>query len=84
MDRTFWTERLAKAKAQLASYDDAIMALTTGGVQQYTLDTGQTRQTVTKLDIEWMQKNLDSLENKVATLEARLYGCGTSIGRPGW
>lgn len=84
MDSTFIQERIDATKAQILAYEDAVLALATGGVQSYTLDTGQTRQTVTKLDLNALNKVLDSLYNRCATLEARLNGSGTITARPAW
>lgn len=67
----------------IAAYEAAQLALGTGGVQSYLLDTGQTRQTVTKFDILDMQKALDILYNRCATLSARLGGASI-IARPAW
>lgn len=83
-DTQFLKDRIDATKTQIIAYESAIDALVTGGVQSYTLDTGQTNQTVTKLNLSSLQKTLDSLMNRLATYEARLYGCGTTIGRPGW
>ena len=63
---------------------NAISAIVAGGAQSYTLDTGQTRQTVTKFDISSMNRILDSLYNRCAMLEARLTGNNTITGRPAW
>ena len=68
-------------KAQIIVYEDAALALGIGGVQSYELDTGQTRQRVTKLDLPAIQKTIESLYNRCATLEARRTGAGTVIGR---
>lgn len=84
MDRAFLQARIDATKLQIVAYEDASLALGTGGVQSYTLDTGQSRQTVTKLDLAWMQKTIDSLYNRCATLEARLNGSGTVMVRPAW
>lgn len=81
---TFCEERLAQAKAQVLIYDAAITALVTGGAQSYTLDTGQSKQQVTKLDLDKLQAILASLENKVVTLEARCNGSYRTYGRPVW
>lgn len=83
MDRVFIQDRITATKAQIVVYEDAATALATG-VQSYTLDTGQSRQTVTKLDISALQKTIDSLYNRCATLEARLNGSGTVTTRPAW
>lgn len=82
MDRDFIQARIDATKTQIVAYETAADALVTG-VQSYTLDTGQSRQTVTKLDISALQRTIDSLYNRCATLEARLNG-GTLTGRPAW
>jgi hypothetical protein len=84
MDRAFTLERITATKAMIVEYENAVTALgTQGGVQSYTLDTGQSRQTVTRADIPALNGMLDSLYNRLATLEARVYG-GTVTARPAW
>lgn len=82
MDRSFIQGRIAATKLQIVAYEDAALALA-GGVQSYTLDTGQSRQQVTKLDLGAIQKTIESLYNRCATLEARLSG-GTVTVIPAW
>jgi len=84
MDATFLQARIDATKAQIIAYEDAATALASGGVQSYTLDTGQSRQTVTRLDLDNLQKTIGSLYNRLATLEARLNGSGTITARPAW
>lgn len=84
MDRTFLQARITATKAQIIAYEAAIDAIIAGGIQSYTLDTGQTDQTVTKLNLAATQRTLDSLYNRCATMEARLNGSGVVTGRPGW
>ena len=83
MDAAFIQARIDSTKAQIIAYEDAATALASG-VQSYSLDTGQTRQTVTKLDLSALQRSLDALYNRCATLEARLNGSGTVTTRPAW
>lgn len=83
MDADFIQSRIDATKAQIVAYEDAATALA-GGVQSYTLDTGQSRQTVTKLDLSAIQRAIDSLYNRCATLEARLNGSGTVTVSPAW
>lgn len=83
MDREFIQARIDATKAQIIAYEDAATALASG-VQSYTIDTGQTRQTVTKLDMRGIQITIDQLYNRCATLEARLNGSGTVNVRPVW
>lgn len=84
MDRTFALERIAATKAQIVAYENAILALSAAnGVESYSFDTGQDRQSVTRANIPSMQKMLDGLYNRLATLEARVYG-GATQARPCW
>lgn len=83
MDAAFIQARIDATKAQIIAYEDAAAALASG-VQSYTLDTGQTRQTVTKLDMRGLQLTIDQLYNRCATLEARLNGSGAVTVRPAW
>jgi hypothetical protein len=80
MDREFLEARIEKCKAMIIAYEDAITALVTEGVKSYTLNTGQTVQTVQEHDLASLQKSLDGLYNRCATLEARLNGTGTITG----
>lgn len=82
-DRTFWEARLAAKKAALAAYDLAITALA-GGAQSYSLDTGQTRQVVTKANLTEMRNVMRILETDISTLNQRLCGSGRFQVRPGW
>lgn len=82
-ERTFWQGRLDKKKTQLAAYDDAITALASGA-QSYSLDTGQTRQVVTKANLTELRNMASTLEAEIATLMQRLGGCGTFQVRPAW
>lgn len=84
MDRTFIQARITATKAQIIAYETAIDAIIAGGIQSYDLDTGQSVQKVTKLNLAATQRTLDSLYNRCATLEARLNGSGVVTGRPGW
>jgi len=83
MDAAFLTERIIKTKALIIAYEDALLALASG-VQSYKLNTGQTDQTVTKLDLTSLNDVLASLNNRCATMEARLNGSGTTIVTPAW
>jgi hypothetical protein len=73
---TFWSDQLAAAKLSAINIQAAIDALTIGGVQMYRLSTGQTDQMVTKMNLTSLHTVLQSTLNRVATLQARLGGCG--------
>ena len=84
MSPEFLAKRIAATEAAIIAYEDALIALGgEGGVMSYTLDTSQTRQTVTRADIGRMQQTVTSLYNTLATLSARRCGA-TSIARPAW
>lgn len=81
-------ERIVKTRELIVIYEDAIGQLATGA-QSYTLDTGQSRQVVTRQDLGSMRLMLAELEAKLARLEdelaAALYGSGGAVYvRPHW
>jgi hypothetical protein len=84
MDTTFLQERITATKAQIVAYEDASLAFGTSNIQSYTLDTGQSRQTVTRADLSQLQRTLEGLYNRLVVLEARLTGNGVLIGTPAW
>jgi len=84
MDPTFIQERITSIKLRIVAYEDAALALGIGGVQQYTLNTGQTIQTVTKFDLKDIQEMIDGLINQLAVYQARLTGDGQVAVTPAW
>ncbi len=79
-DREFLEQRLVVIEAQITAYDAALLAFAGGAVQSYTMDTGQTRQTVTKANITEIRRLLDGLMNQRAVLRAQLgYGGHTYV-----
>jgi len=83
MNRAFINDRITATKAAIVAYEDALTAFATTNTQSYTLNTGQTQQSVTRADISKINKIIDSLYNRCATLEARLNG-GTVMVTPSW
>ena len=81
---TVWLqERITAKQTAIVAYEAAILALATGA-QSYTLDTGQTRQTVTKANLTEMRKTLKELESDLEKLDRRLNGATPNYARPGW
>lgn len=80
----FLQDRISSTELQITAYESASLALGTDGTQSYKLDTGQSIISVTKLDIEWINGNIDSLYNRLATLCARRDGSGVVTVRPSW
>jgi hypothetical protein len=72
----FLEDRLTATQALIIAYEDAVLQIGTNGMQQYTLDTGQTRQVVSLADLGSLRLTLDGLYNRCATMEARLNGGG--------
>lgn len=84
MDTAWLKQRIEVTKTQIVEYETAATDLASGVIQSYTLDTGQTNQTVTKASINTLQRVIDSLYNRLATLEARVYGTGQISVAPDW
>jgi hypothetical protein len=78
----WWAQRAEATQAAILVYEAAIEAVSTG--QSYTLDTGQTRQTVTRANVTELRLMLASLENRLSQLLDRINGGGAHYGRPGY
>ena len=76
--------RITAMEALALVYETSLTALATAGVESYTLDTGLSRQTVTKQDISKIQAAYKSTLNLIDVLYARLNGCGTIRVGPSW
>ncbi len=82
-DLSFWRERLTKSKELVVVIEDAITFLTVNPTQSYKLDTGQSEQEVTRTNLPGLNKMLESVLNRIATLEQRLNSKPTSHA-PAW
>jgi len=82
MDAAYWQARLTATQAQIEEVEAAISSILSGAVASYTLDTGQTRQAVTKLNISSLERWLDSLLNRATMISVRLNGTGSRYVRP--
>jgi len=83
---TFWQDELTNSKILLNKLNVAIQALTTGGHQNYSLDSGQSVQKVTRLDLDMLRNWRSDLISDIRDLELKL-GVGTPgvfISVPGW
>ncbi len=81
MGAAFLQDRIDATKALILKYETAIDAVVSGGVESYTLDTGQSRQTVTKINLSTFETKYESALNRLATLEARRNAMGVLFGR---
>lgn len=73
----FWQDELDNAKILLVQIEKAIHALTSdlgtsGGVQSYTLNTGQDSQTVTRADVSQLMAKRNELQKNIYDLERML------------
>ena len=84
MNAAYLTEKIAKLKILIDATEDAVLAITSGAVEEYRLDTGQTVTNVTKINLATIQKVLDGLYNRLAIFEGRLNGGQTITVRPAW
>jgi hypothetical protein len=83
MDATWLQARIDATKSQIEAMETAIDAIITGQASSWSLDTGQTKETVTKKNVVQYQTAVDSLYNRLAVLEARLEGAVVQA-RPAW
>jgi hypothetical protein len=67
-NQAFLQARLETTETQIIAYEDAIAALLTGGVQQYTLNTGQSVVSVTKLNLSSLERSLSALYQRYQSL----------------
>lgn len=81
--RAFIQARIDATKLQIIAFENASLQLAENEIQSYTMDTGQTRQVVTRLELGALERAIDGLYNRCATLEARLNG-GAVLVRPLW
>jgi hypothetical protein len=81
----FLQDRIDATEAQIIALETAITTfISTGLTQSYTLDTGQTRQTVTNSTLSEAELLLESLYNRLANLNNRRNGCGVLHVIPGF
>ena len=82
-------QKIANLKALIDAYEEASLSLASGNIQEYIIDTGQTKQVVKKLDMDKLDGIIDSLYNRLTILCNRYPECtgssgGTIIVRPSW
>lgn len=80
--REWIAQRIAATRLLIVKYEAAVDALSTGA-QSYQLDTGQTRQFVTKAQLGSLQLTISRLESRLSVLEQRLGAARFNV-RPGW
>lgn len=82
---TILQTQLVTLQTQYLAWQAAFDALSAAnGVKSYTIDSGQTVQTVTRNEINKINDVIQSLLNQIAVIETRLTGCGSTYVQPGW
>lgn len=85
----FWEDELNNARRLLYEIEKAILyftqeALSSGGVQEYTIDTGQDRQTVKRSDLSSLYVRQKELLNTISILETRVRPAGGAVRVQPW
>lgn len=85
----FWEDELNNARRLLYEIEKAILyftqeALSSGGVQEYTIDTGQDRQTVKRSDLSSLYVRQKELLNTISILETRVRPTGGAVRVRPW
>lgn len=80
----FWKDELNNTRRLLYEIEKAILYFTqqsiaAGGVQEYTIDTGQDRQTVKRSDLSSLYMRQKELLNQIAILESRVRSTGGAM-----
>lgn len=83
MTNAFLDARIVATEALIVKYEAAMDSAGDTGIASYTLDTGQNRQTVVKMNITELRKAIAALYNQLATLELRRFGRPTTVA-PIW
>lgn len=74
--RAHYEERLERAMTQQALLDTAYDALLANEIESYTLDTGETRQTVKQKDASKLLELIQNLETYIIWLNQKINGNG--------
>lgn len=83
MSNTFLQTQITDTENLITTYQTAVASLVAGEIQSYTLNTGQSTQTVTNANIGVLNSQIDILYNRLATLEVRCSGA-SGVVIPGW
>jgi hypothetical protein len=76
--------RIDATKLAIVSVETAILTLSTSNMASYSLDSGQTRQTVTRNQVGSLRLLLPQLEDRLQYLQNKLCGGAALNIRPGF
>lgn len=83
MDDDYTIARIAKIKTIIETIEDTLVLIAANPNTSFSINTGQTQESVTSRDIGSLQNNLTEMYNLLATLEARVYGSAVTV-IPAW
>lgn len=84
LSKNFIQSRVSFYENLIAIYENAMLALSNPDVEEYMIDTGQTKQRVKRANINDVQKTLDNIYNQYSMWCNRLNSGGTTIVVPEW
>jgi len=77
--------RIDKYKLIMSNYEDALIFLSTNPRKSYSIDTGQTKESVTVHNIGDITSTIETIENIIARLERQCNGdTGPTFSRAVW
>lgn len=81
---TFICNQIPILEAQITEYQNAATALATNKIQSFTYDSGQTKETVSKMEVDKLNAVIDVLYNRYIMLCSRCNGSNVRIAVPCW
>lgn len=84
LSKNFIQSRVSFYENLIAVYENAMLALSNPDVEEYMIDTGQTKQRVKRANINDVQKTLDNIYNQHSMWCNRLNSGGSTIVVPQW
>lgn len=76
--------RIDRTKALIIAYEDCLLALASNKNKSYSINTGQTTETVSQKDIPSVQSLLETLYSQLDYFDAMLSGTVSTIVVPGF
>jgi hypothetical protein len=77
--QAYINERITATKSLIEAYETAQLSIISGAIESYTIDTGQNRTTVNKLNVSMLSNQIDALYARLAMLQARLNGGSVTV-----
>lgn len=78
-DNDWLDARIAATATLIETYETELLAITSGVKESYTLDTGQTRITVTRSNLSVLRGMISGLEERLVRYHTRRFGGVTHV-----